>query len=264
MSRRPTTGWIPGLALVTILGVTRTGTGAIVTQALNDPDASSANAKYEITFDNSKFVSINYSPVDVGNQHGTLAINAIWGAGMFDTRSITFTQTVAPGGGFSESQGLRLQLEFGIGNQSGTPWLTFLISTMDDTVPAGIVEDETFHKLKAHFHPNSGGTIISGTGFNTTDAFNNQQSVTVSGGQLNSGVGEGFLMSGLFLHERNLRDANGMAVKRAFTLNLRPGAVPEPSSLAMASLGAAVGLGCWFRARFRRRPLIRRSISDWR
>ncbi len=205
----------------------------VVTKQLTDADVSSANAKYEVTYDNDK-LKVDYDKADQGNQQGTVTIEGTWGPGQFDMRSVLFNQTAVPGDEFGLLKGLRLQLSFKIVNNSGKPWGSFLISTTDGSVPPETDPGDGGHKPVAHFHPNSGGPTITPNGL-SAGSFNNRQSLTVSNNVIASGGG--FNMTGLFLHERNLKDKDDKAVARKFTVNLKPTAVPEPASILLVSMG---------------------------
>ena len=234
MLHRPAHLPLAGIVLGAILS-TSPAIGAPI--PLVDPDVTSANAHYST--DQNANISVTYGATDVGSQQGTLTVNTTWGAGDFATRSILFQQTELPAGDYASTQGLRLQLEFSLGNNSGRLWDGFVISMEDNSVPATVGSQATggtgSHLFKAHFHPNAGGATVAG-GLGTISVFNNTVMVELSGG-----TSSGLLLTNLFLHERNLTDgdADDQPIQRAFTLLLTPDVVPVPTTwlLLLSGLG---------------------------
>lgn len=217
---------------------------AVVTDNLNDVDATSSQSKYSVTYDNAQ-VTVNYNPADVGNQHGTLTVTINWGQGDFAARSIVFEQTEAPTDGFENDKGLRQQLVLNLGNMTGKPWSRFEVMTDDNSVPAKLgagIGGEGAHLRKAHFHPNPGGLSIQQSDFNTSNSFNNKVLLVVSGKSHKNG--QTLKLSNFFLHERNLKDDTNQAVKRKFTLLLKPTPLPEPATIVIFGGGLAA-IGAW-------------------
>jgi hypothetical protein len=223
---------IAGFALFAVF-VTGPASGALI--PLVDADVTSANAHYA-TSQNAN-IAVTYNAADVGSQQGTLTLNTTWGAGDFATRSILFQQTELPLGDFGSTGGLRLQLEFSLGNNTGSLWDAFQVRIEDTSAPANVgvavTGGEGSHLFKAHFHPNAGGIIVAG-GL-TTPAFNNVSLI-----ELDSGTSGSLIMTNFFVHERNLTDADAdeQAVFRNFTIFLTPHAfVPEPAPWALLAIG---------------------------
>ncbi len=236
---------------------------------LPDADGTTAdfnNAKYKVAYGNG---SVTYDAGDVGSQQGTIKITAAFTE--CNEYKFTFTQTALPTDDpanppspFSSTGGLRIQLQLMITNNTGKEWCGFTVKTDDMSVPANldpsVAGSSGSHDHHAHFHPNGpnppGPPAVTGmpmpgsTGFTTptNDDINNATMFMIGGTQSDSG--NGFGMTGLFLHERNLKKAAAppdpaMAVLRTFDLILTPKCcVPEPSSLLLLMLGCVtVGTG---------------------
>lgn len=232
MSPRRTVLSVAGFALFAVL---TTSPASGVPVPLVDNDLTSANAHYST--DQNANIAVSYNATDVGSQQGTLTVNTTWGAGDFASRSILFQQTELPLGDFGTTAGLRLQLEFSLGNSTGSLWDGFEFRLEDNSVPAAVGQAITggqgSHLFAAHFHPNSGGINVAG-GLTTVNAFGNSQLIDLSGGTSGN-----LVVTNFFLHERNLTDANAdeHAVLRNFTLFITPHAVPEPASWALLLIG---------------------------
>jgi len=238
---------IVGIAFLSVVSP-QSSCGAIT--VFTDNDATSDGAKYQTS--QAANISVTYNATDVGSQQGTVTISTTWGAGDFAPRSIVFTQTALPDATadvFGATAGARFQVVLSLGNNTGQSWLNFQVNLTDNSVPAGITIGSTgSHLGEAHFHNNTGGPTLSGTNFTTTDFVTNSQSFLVYGGLHDSG---NLGIQSFFLHERNLKNAQGQSVAREFTMTLAPNVFPEPTSLAIWGLGA---LGCGI-AGYRRRKL---------
>jgi len=254
MGHRQTVRLIAAVALIAVLGSTNVARAVVM--MLEDTDGTSTgsnNAKYKVTYANG---NVAYDSGDVGRQQGTVTITDTFTDCSMHT--FTFMQTALPTDDptdppfpFGITDGLRLNLELHITNNTGQPWSGFWVKTDDQSVPANLDPSVAAgggnHDHRAHFHPSpaseGGPPSVTGmpvTGFMTPASadINNKTMFLISGGT-QTDAGNGFSMTGFFLHERNLKKAAdpnalpptpAMAVIRTFDLVLMPHCVPELSS----------------------------------
>ena len=202
--------------------------------------------------------TVTYNPTDPADtsQQGTIKFTDTFMD--CDPHTFTFMQNALPTAGFGASEGLRLQFELMITNQTGKPWNGFWVKLQNDNVPEGTADSED-HKAHSHFHPNRmanptpppaqiGTQMVTGdTGFTapSDNDINNQTMFLIGGGRHENG--KTFNMNNFFLHERNGRNAAGEAVPRMFDLVLMPHCVPEPSSFVLMMTGLFGVAGRWRR-----------------